>query len=414
MQFVRDMLDRAEPLFREGGRFHKYHAFYEAPDTLLFTPPDVTKGNTHVRDGMDLKRMMVTVVAALVPAILFALYNTGFQANRAIAQYGAGLIRDDWNTAIYHALMGGSGVEVHDPANLWANVLYGSIYFFPILLTTFVVGGHVEMLTAVVRKHEVNEGFLVTGFLFPLVLPPTIPLWQVAIGIAFGVMIGKEIFGGTGMNVLNPALTARAFLFFAYPAQISGDAVWTAVNNADGFSGATWLGRAAETPNALDGVPWMDAFIGLVPGSMGETSALACLLGAGVLIATRIGSWRTMLGVVLGTIVVALMLNAVGSDTNPMMAVPFYWHFVLGGWAFGTVFMATDPVSSAFTNTGRLLYGFGIGAMVVLVRVVNPAYPEGMMLAILFMNLLAPLFDHFVVQANIKRRLARTHVAAQH
>jgi len=250
--------------------------------------------------------------------------------------------------------------------------------------------------------------------LLPLTLPATIPLWQVAVGVAFGVIIGKEVFGGTGMNVLNPALTARAFLFFAYPGQISGDAVWTAANNVDGFSGATWLSRAAAEHNVLDQASWMDAFLGFIPGSMGETSTLACLLGAGVLIATRIGSWRTMAGVVLGTVIVASLLNAVGSDTNPMFAVPFWWHFVLGGWAFGTVFMATDPVSSAFTNTGRLLYGFGIGALVVLVRVVNPAYPEGMMLAILFMNLFAPLFDYFVVQGNIKRRLARSHVAAHH
>lgn len=414
MQFVRDMLDRAAPLFEEGGKLHKFHAFYEAPDTLLFTPSSVTSGRTHVRDGMDLKRMMVTVVAALGPVIAMALYNTGLQANLAIQKAGAAAIRDDWNTALLHILMGDSGVGAHDPTSLFGNVLYGALYFFPILITTFAVGGHIEMGTAVIRKHEVNEGFLVTGFLLPLTLPATIPLWQVAVGVAFGVIIGKEVFGGTGMNVLNPALTARAFLFFAYPGQISGDAVWTAANNVDGFSGATWLSRAAAEHGALSQASWMDSFLGFIPGSMGETSALACLLGAGVLIATRIGSWRTMVGVVAGTVIVASLLNAVGSDTNPMFAVPFWWHMVLGGWAFGTVFMATDPVSSAFTNTGRLLYGFGIGALVVLVRVVNPAYPEGMMLAILFMNLFAPLFDYFVVQGNIKRRLARSHVAAHH
>lgn len=414
MQFVRDMLDRAAPLFEEGGKLHKFHAFYEAPDTLLFTPPDVTKGRTHVRDGMDLKRMMVTVVAALGPVIALALYNIGLQANTAIAKVGAAAIRDDWNTALLHILMGDSGVGAHDPASIVGNVLYGALYFFPVLLVTFVVGGHIEMGTAVLRKHEVNEGFLVTGFLLPLTLPATIPLWQVAVGVAFGVIIGKEVFGGTGMNVLNPALTARAFLFFAYPGQISGDQVWVAANNVDGFSGATWLARAAEKSGVLAEASWSDAFFGFIPGSMGETSTLACLMGAGVLIATRIGSWRSMVGVVAGTVVVSLLLNAVGSDTNPMFEVPFYWHMVLGGWAFGAVFMATDPVSSAFTNTGRLLYGFGIGALVVLVRVVNPAYPEGMMLAILFMNLFAPLFDHFVVQGNIKRRLARSHVAAHH
>jgi len=414
MQFVRDMLDRAAPLFEEGGKLHKYQAFYEAPDTLLFTPPTVTGGRTHVRDGMDLKRMMVTVVAALGPVIAMAIYNTGLQANLAIQKAGAAAIRDDWNTALLHTLMGESGVGAHDPTSIVANVLYGALYFVPILITTFAVGGNIEMVTAVIRKHEVNEGFLVTGFLLPLTLPATIPLWQVAVGVAFGVIIGKEVFGGTGMNVLNPALTARAFLFFAYPGQISGDLVWTAANNVDGFSGATWLSRAKAEANVLDGASWLDSFLGFIPGSMGETSTLACLLGAGVLIATRVGSWRTMVGVVAGTVVVASLLNAIGSDTNPMFAVPFWWHMVLGGWAFGAVFMATDPVSSAFTNTGRLLYGFGIGSLVILVRVVNPAYPEGMMLAILFMNLFAPLFDYFVVQGNIKRRLARSHVAAHH
>lgn len=406
MKFIRNLLDQAAPMFEEGGKYHQFHAFYEAPDTLLFTPPSVTKGTTHIRDGMDLKRMMVTVVAALMPCVLMALYNTGYQANLAVEMAGEAAIRDDFNTAIYHMLG-----FAHDPSNMLANLIYGAIYFIPVWAVTFIVGGHIEMANAVMRKHEVNEGFLVTGFLFPLILPPTIPLWQVAVGIAFGVIVGKEIFGGTGMNVLNPALTARAFLFFAYPAQISGDAVWIAANNTDGFTGATWLGKAASDPAALEGLSWFDAFAGFIPGSMGETSALAVLMGAGVLIATRVGSWRTMAGVVLGTVVMSLVLNAAGSDTNPMFAMPFWWHMVLGGWAFGAVFMATDPVSSAFTDTGRLLYGIGIGVVVVLIRVVNPAYPEGMMLAILFMNLFAPLFDHFVVQANINRRLAR-NVAA--
>ncbi len=417
MKFIRNILDQAAPLFEKGGKYHRFHAFYEAPDTLLFTPGEVTVGRTHVRDGMDLKRMMVTVVVGLVPCVMMAMYNTGYQANLAVQAAGEAAIRDDFNTMLFQMLMGVSGMTgpdllaAFDPASHLGNALYGALYFVPIFLTTFIVGGHIEMATAVIRKHEVNEGFLVSGFLFPLILPPTIPLWQVALGIAFGVIIGKEVFGGTGMNVLNPALTARAFLFFAYPAQISGDAVWIAANNTDGFSGATWLGRAAADPTALDGLAWTDAFLGFVPGSMGETSALAILLGAGIILATRVASWRTMAGAVAGTVVMSLILNAVGSDTNPMFQVPFYWHMVLGGWAFGAVFMATDPVSSAFTDTGRLLYGFGIGVLVVLVRVVNPAYPEGMMLAILFMNLFAPLFDHFVVQANIKRRLARNAAA---
>jgi Na+-transporting NADH:ubiquinone oxidoreductase subunit B len=273
------------------------------------------------------------------------------------------------------------------------------------MIATFVIGGHVEVIFAILRKHEINEGFLVTGFLFPLTLPPTIPLWQVALGITFGVVIAKEVFGGTGMNFLNVALTARAFLFFAYPAEISGDKVWIAAEMLDGHSGATWLSAAAAQGSAaFTDVTWWQAFVGLIPGSMGETSALAALLGALILSLTGIGSWRIMLGVMLGTTVVVSLFNAVGSESNAFFDVPFYWHFVLGGWAFGAAFMATDPVTAAFTDKGRWVYGFGIGVMVALVRVVNPAYPEGMMLAILFMNMFAPFIDHFVVQANIKRR----------
>ncbi len=406
MKPLRDALDKVAPLFEEGGKFHKYHAFYEAPDTLLFTPGKVTKAASHVRDAIDLKRLMITVVVALLPCVLMSMWNTGHEALLHIDS-GAGIWRDDWNTYLYKMVM---GAQAHDPNNLVHCLLYGAFYFVPIFVVTFAVGGHIEMATAMIRKHEVNEGFLVTGFLFPLILPATIPLWQVALGIAFGVIVGKEMFGGTGMNVLNPALTARAFLFFAYPAQISGDQVWTAATAAgtDGYSGATWLARAAvDGPAALAGLDWMDAFIGTIPGSMGETSALACLFGALVLVLTRVGAWQTMLGVIVGTIGFTMLLNGVGSETNAMFAVPFWWHMVLGGWAFGMVFMATDPVSSSFTSKGKLAYGFGIGAVVVLVRVVNPAYPEGMMLAILLMNLFAPLFDHFVVQANIKRRAAR-------
>jgi Na+-transporting NADH:ubiquinone oxidoreductase subunit B len=288
--------------------------------------------------------------------------------------------------------------------------VHGALYFFPVLLVTFAVGGAWEVLFAIVRKHEVNEGFFVTGMLFPLILPPAIPLWQVALGISFGVVIGKEVFGGTGMNILNPALAARAFLFFAYPAEISGDAVWiAAVTRADGVSGATWLARTAVEGKAalVGGVTSWDAFIGLKPGSMGETSVLACLVGAALLILTGVGSWRIMGSVAAGTIAMTLFLNGVGSATNPSFDVPFWWHFLLGGWAFGTVFMATDPVSAPASTTGAYVYGFLIGVLVVLIRVVNPAYPEGMMLAILLMNVFAPLIDHFVVRANIKRRMAR-------
>jgi Na+-transporting NADH:ubiquinone oxidoreductase subunit B len=410
MKILRKILDDAAPHFEEGGRFHKIHAFYEAPDTLLFTPSSVTKGRTHIRDAIDLKRMMVTVVAALIPCVFMAVYNTGYQAHLAISN--GGVARDDFNTVIY-GLLG----LAHDPASVVACLVYGLCYFVPVFLVTFIVGGQIEMLFAVVRKHEVNEGFLVTGFLFPLICPATIPLWQVALGISFGVVVGKEVFGGTGMNILNPALTGRAFLFFAYPAQISGDQVWTAVG-PDGFSGATWLARAfneagtftqslASFPTGGE-LAWWDAFAGFIPGSMGETSTIACLIGAAILLLTRVGAWETMAGIVVGTIGMALVLNGFADSVdNPMFLVPWYWHMVLGGWAFGTVFMATDPVSSAFTSKGRLWYGLFIGILVVLIRVVNPAYPEGMMLAILFMNLFAPLFDHFVVQANIKRRQAR-------
>jgi Na+-transporting NADH:ubiquinone oxidoreductase subunit B len=290
-----------------------------------------------------------------------------------------------------------------DPANIISNILHGAVYFFPIYIVTLAVGGFWEVLFAVIRKHHIQEGFFVTSLLFPLILPPSIPLWQVAIGISFGVVIGKEVFGGVGMNVLNPALTARAFLFFAYPAQISGDAVWVAV---DGFSKATPLAEIADPLMNLS-VTWKDAFIGIMPGSMGETSALACLIGAFILIISGIASWRIMLSILAGMIGLTLLFNLVGSATNPMFAVTPLWHLVLGGFAFGTVFMATDPVSAAVTRQGQYLYGFMIGLLVVLIRVINPAFPEGMMLAILFGNVFAPIFDRIFINANIKRRLLR-------
>jgi Na+-transporting NADH:ubiquinone oxidoreductase subunit B len=349
--------------------------------------------------------MMGIVVFALMPCILMAMYNTGLQANLALDN---GLESAGWRTDIVAWL--GVGFS---PESILACFIHGAMYFIPVLAVTFAVGGTIEVIFAVVRKHEVNEGFFVTGPLFALILPASIPLWQVALGIAFGVIIGKEVFGGTGMNILNPALTSRAFLFFAYPAQISGDAVWVAV---DGFSGPTMLAQAAGGGKAdllNSDWSWMDAFLGFIPGSMGETSALACLIGAILLIVTGIGSWRTMLGVTIGTIVTALLLNAVaGKVDNPYFNVPFWWHFVLGGWALGTVFMATDPVSSPFTDKGQWIYGILIGFLVVLIRVVNPAYPEGMMLAILFMNVFAATIDHVVVQGNIKRRLERNAATA--
>ncbi|MDD9947148.1 MAG: NADH:ubiquinone reductase (Na(+)-transporting) subunit B [Myxococcales bacterium] len=402
MKKLREILDKQAPLFEKGGKFEKFHAIYELHDTGLFTPGEVTKTAAHVRDGLDLKRMMITVAVGLVPCILMALYNTGYQIHHAIAEGAKPL--DVWQTSVYGLF--GFG---YDPDSVLACGVHGLLYWLPVFVATMLTGFVVEVTTAVLRKHEVNEGFLVTGFLIPLTLPATIPLWQVVLGTAFGIVFAKEVFGGTGMNFLNPALTARAFLFFAYPGQISGDQVWVAADFAgiDSYSGATWLAQAAVDGGALSQVSWFDAFIGRVPGSMGETSTAACILGALLLIATRIGSWRTMLGIIMGTFTMATLLNMVGSETNPMLALSFKWHVVLGGWAFGTVFMATDPVSSAFTNVGKLYYGFFIGILVVLVRAVNPAYPEGMMLAILFMNMFAPLIDHYVVRANIKRREAR-------
>jgi Na+-transporting NADH:ubiquinone oxidoreductase subunit B len=402
MKFLLDLHEKVAPHFEKGGRLEKLYPLWEAHDTAMFTPGDVTRTASHVRDGLDLKRMMITVVVALVPCILFAVYNTGYQAQLAIAEGAAPLA--DWRMWLYQAV----GLPF-DPGNPLACTVHGALYFLPVLVVVFAVGALVEVGGAIIRKHEVNEGFLVTGMLLPLTLPPTIPLWQVALGMAFGLVFAKEVFGGTGMNFLNPALTARVFLFFAYPAFMSGDDPWIAANlqGADGFSGATYLAQAAVTPGALDQASWSQAFLGFVGGSMGETSALCCLLGLVLLLVTRVGAWQTIVGVVFGTVVMANVLNWIGSDTNPMFAVPFYWHMVVGGWAFGTVFMATDPVSSAFTPIGKLYYGLGIGVLSILIRVVNPAYPEGMMLAILFMNMFAPLIDHFIVQGNINRRLAR-------
>ncbi len=349
---------------------------------------------------------MLVVIAAL-PCVLMAMYNTGLQANLALdPAKAAGLA--GWRHDVIRAL----GVG-YSPASIVACTTHGALYFLPLYLVTMVVGLAWEVLFAIVRKVEVNEGFFVTGILFPLILPPTTPLWQAALGISFGVVLAKEVFGGTGMNFINPALAARAFLFFAYPAEISGDRVWTAVPQevtVDGFSGATLLAqiRQATVPfDRLSHVSWWDAFVGLEPGSMGETSALACLIGAVLLIVTGIGSWRTMAGVALGTIAMSLLFNAVGSKTNFWYTIPFWWHMVAGGWAFGTVFMATDPVTSPFTETGKWIYGILIGTFVVLIRVVNPAYPEAMMLVILFMNVVAPLIDYPIVRANVRRRAKR-------
>ena len=405
MKVLRDLLDQAEPLFHKGGRLEKFYALYEAADTFLYTPGRVTDGPTHVRDGIDLKRTMITVVVALVPCIFMAMWNTGYQINSAMQQMGAATT-GEWRGIIIDIL--GIG---YNPSNPLANVFHGFLYFFPVFLVCNMVGGLWEGLFAMVRKHEINEGFLVTGMLFPLTLPPTIPLWQVAIGISFGVVIGKEVFGGTGKNFLNPALTGRAFLYFAYPVEITGDAVWVAV---DGFTYATPLGAAAADGMAAvtNTVTWTQAFLGTIPGSMGETSTLACLIGAAILIATRVGSWQIIVSMTAATVVCAELLYAIGSNTNPMFQMNAAWHLVLGGYAFGCVYMATDPVSATMTPAGRWVYGALIGFMTVLIRVINPAFPEGVMLAILFGNVFAPAIDYVAIQANIKRRLARTAVSS--
>ncbi|WP_089792361.1 NADH:ubiquinone reductase (Na(+)-transporting) subunit B [Halomonas korlensis] len=405
MMAIRQTLDNLEPHFHKGGKYEQFYPLYEAVDTIFYSPANVAKTTAHVRDGIDLKRIMITVWACTFPAMFFGMWNAGWQANTAIADGYASM--SGWREAI--TMLFSSG---HDPDSLWANFVLGATYFLPIYLVTFVVGGFWEVLFAIKRGHEVNEGFFVTSVLYALILPATIPLWQVALGITFGVVIGKEIFGGTGKNFLNPALTGRAFLYFAYPAQISGDAIWVA---ADGYTGATALSVAAQDGMAAlsSQWSWWDAFIGFMPGSVGEVSTLAILIGAAVLLWTKIASWRIMLGVFLGMVVTSTLFNLMDSETNPMFAMPWHWHFVVGGFAFGMVFMATDPVSASMTNQGRLIFGALIGVMTVLIRVVNPAFPEGIMLAILFANLFAPLIDHFFVQANIKRRLQRTGVPAE-
>jgi len=423
MKLLRNMLDKVEPLFTKGGTFEKLYPLYEAQDTFLFTPGEVTKNGSHVRDSLDMKRMMSMVIVALTPCILMGLYNTGYQALTAI-QAGTGTPIDSWREPLFDALGVVLGFD-RDPSNILGCAVYGALWFLPIYIVTMAVGGTLELIFSIVRGHEINEGFLVTGMLYPLTLPATTPLLVVAAGIAFGVVIGKEVFGGTGKNFLNPALTARAFVYFAFASYLSGETnplgqgVWVAVQKADGFTGATTLaamvnaevgtlpGEAmtAATGSAFD---WTTAFVGFIQGSMGETSALACLIGAALLIATGIGSWRIMAGVVLGALATGGLFYAFAdSSGNSVAFIPPWWHLVIGGFAFGTVYMATDPVSAAMTEVGKWWYGALVGAMTVLIRVINPAYPEGIMLAILFGNVMAPTIDYLVIQANVKRRMAR-------
>lgn len=399
MASLRKFLDRIEPQFMPGGRFHKFHALFEMVDTFLYTPREVTGSAPHVRDAIDLKRVMTYVVIAVLPCALFGMYNIGLQANLAMADMGI-TAAEGWRGAVLAML--GIG---YDPGSVMACFWHGFLYFLPVYVVTLAVGGFWEVLFAIVRRHEVNEGFLVTSMLYTLILPPTIPLWQVALGISFAVVIGKEVFGGTGKNFLNPALTGRAFLYFAYPAQNSGNEVWVAV---DGFSGATPLALAPQGGQAAieaAGYTLQDAWLGLLPGTIGAESTLMCLVGAAFLLYTRVASWRIMLGVLGGLVGTVLLFNALaGPDSNPYMSMSWQWHVVTGGFAFGMVFMATDPVSASMTRTGKYIFGVLIGFLTVLIRVINPAFPEGIMLAILFANVFAPIIDYLVVQANVRRR----------
>ena len=401
MSFLRRTLDGIHPHVTGEGKYKQFYALYEAIDTFFYSPADVNIGRNHVRDGIDLKRVMIYVWVAAMPCVLMGCYNVGLQANQVMASMGVTEVVG-WRGDIL--TMFGIG---NDPSSIIDNFWHGFWYWFPIYATVFIVGGFWEVLFASVRGHEINEGFFVTSILFSLIVPASLPLWQAALGISFGIVIGKEVFGGTGKNFLNPALTARAFLYFAYPAQLSGDAVWVAV---DGYSGATALSVAAS-----DGVQGLtnagysiqQSLTGYIAGSIGETSLIAIGIGAVFLLFTKIASWRIMLGVVVGVVATSLLFNASGSETNPMFSVTPMWHFVIGGLAFGMVYMATDPVSAAMTDVGRFWFGVLVGVMTILIRVVNPAFPEGIMLAILFANLFAPLIDWAVVQTNIKRRAKR-------
>ena len=395
---LRNFFNSLEPHFQKDGKYKKFYPIFEMVETIFFTSNTVTKAAPHARSFVDMKRIMTYVVISTIPCVLWALYNTGFQTNAALSSLNPNDF-NGWRIFLLQAI--GIGL---DPNSIWANVAHGSLYFVPIYLTTLIAGGVCEVVFATVRGHEVNEGFLVTSMLFALTLPASTPLWQVALGISFGVVVGKEVFGGTGKNFLNPALTGRAFLYFAYPAYMSGDSIWTPV---DGFSGATSLGiSASEGFESLSnyGITWLDAFLGNIQGSLGETSTLAVAIGLCFLLLTKIGNYRMIVGCLIGMITFSSLLNLIGSDTNPMFSMPWYWHLVIGSYAFGLVFMVTEPVSGSHTNLGRYIYGALIGFMVVMIRVLNPAFPEGMMLAILFGNIFAPLIDHFVVMANIKKR----------
>ena len=390
---LRNIMDKIKPTFSKGGKLGFLESTFDAFETFLFVPNRVTRSGSHIRDSLDLKRVMIVVVVALLPALLFGMYNTGLQHFRAM------------------------GVA---DASVWTCFWFGFLKVLPIIIVSYVVGLGIEFISAQIRGHEVNEGFLVSGMLIPMVMPVDIPLWMVAVATAFAVIIGKEVFGGTGMNVFNPALLARAFIFFGYTPYISGEKVWVAgltngTGVVDGYSGATPLTDAASAVlTKADQVQWthgapIDWFLGTIPGCIGETSTLAILIGAVILLWTGIASWRIMLSVFAGGYLTGLLFNLIGA--NAYMDIPAYYHLIIGGFAFGAVFMATDPVTASQTNTGKFIYGFLIGFLAVMIRVLNPGYPEGMMLAILFMNAVAPLIDYYVVQANIRRRNRRLKLA---
>lgn len=398
MKFLENIFDNLRPHFEKGGKYEKLKPVFEAHETLFFVPRHTTPSKgAHIRDGIDMKRMMVTVIVAMIPALIFGMWNVGYQHFLATAN--------------------------PDAATFGSQFLIGAIQVLPILIVSYAVGLAIEFGFAALKGHSVNEGFLVSGMLIPLVLPVNIPLWMVAVATAFAVLIGKEVFGGTGFNILNPALIARAFLFFAYPTDMSGDICWVfmdGMNAVDGWSGATALALGANA--GVSNLPWqesfnsipvldfspMSMFLGTIPGSIGETSTLMILIGALILISTGVGSFRIMISVFAGGMAMGLLLNAFGA--NEFMKVPAYYHLIMGGFAFGAVFMATDPVSASHTATGKIIYGFLIGLLAVLIRVLNPAYPEGMMMAILLMNVFAPLIDFYVVQANKNRRLKRATI----
>lgn len=387
MKLFQNLFDATRPAVTTG-KLKGLYPLHNALETMFFVPNHNAHSGAHVRDAIDMKRTMITVIFALIPALIFGLFNAGYQHHLAIGQIESG-----W-------------------ANFWTleNALYGALKVVPMIAVTYIAGLAIEIYFAYRNKHAVNEGFLVSGILIPLTMPVDIPLWMVAISTAFAVLIGKEVFGGTGMNILNPALTARAFAFFAYPTYMSGDKVWAGLNNVDGVSSATALGQYATT-GSTDYSAW-DAFLGIIPGSIGETSTVAILIGAVYLISTGVGSWKIMFSAVLGALAMGLVFNGVADlmispEQQSYLAVPFYYHLVFGGFAFGAVFMATDPVSAAHTERGKWIYGFLVGVFSIMIRVFNPAYPEGVMLAILLMNVMAPLIDHYVVNANIQKRLKR-------